>query len=158
MNPLLGWTLAALAMASGYVGYGAAGLVLALTVVAFWLLLQFSRALRVMRRAAGHALGRTDNAVMLYARLRPGMTLLRIVALTRSLGEKLGDEPECWCWRDDAGDAVCVELHKGRASDMRLERMRVPAPRAETGDGEQAAEHQRVGGGLGHGGHGGQEQ
>jgi hypothetical protein len=48
-SALVGWALAVAAVAAGYVGYGWPGVVLAVTVVVFWLLLQFSRALRVMR-------------------------------------------------------------------------------------------------------------
>ena len=90
MSPLLGWGLAAVAVVGGFVAYGWQGLVLAISVVVFWLLLQFSRALRVMRGAAANPVGHTDNAVMLQARLRPGMRMLQVVTLTRSLGRKVG--------------------------------------------------------------------
>ena len=39
----LGWGLAVAAVAAGYVGYGWKGVVLAVTVAFFWLLLQFSQ-------------------------------------------------------------------------------------------------------------------
>ena len=148
MNPLLGWLLAAAALSVGYLSAGGPGLVLALSVVVFWLLLQFSRTLRVMRRAAERPLGTVDNAVMLNARLRTGMTLLQIVALTRSLGEKVGDTPESWRWHDDAGDAVCVEMHNGRVRGVRLERAALT--RSDTHHAEQPGQHQQIGGGLGH--------
>ena len=49
MSAALGWALALAALVAGYVGYGWPGVVLALSVVVFWMLLQFSRALRAMR-------------------------------------------------------------------------------------------------------------
>jgi len=122
MNPIIGWGLAALALAVGYASYGWRGVVLGVSAVVFWLLLQFSRSLRVMRDAAGRPVGSIDNAVMLHARLRPGMRLLEILPLTRSLGRKVADEPETFVWTDAGGDRVRVELHKGRCTAFALER------------------------------------
>ena len=130
MNPVLGWGLAVIAVAAGYVGYGWPGVALAVTVIVFWLLLQFSRALRVMRAAAGRPVGSIDNAVMLHARLRTGMQLLEILPLTRSLGVKVTDAPETFRWTDGAGDAVQVELVAGRATTVTLLRQAPEAPGA----------------------------
>ena len=49
---LIGWGLALAALVSGYLAYGWPGVALALSVVVFWLMLQFSRALRAMRKAS----------------------------------------------------------------------------------------------------------
>jgi hypothetical protein len=118
----LGWGLAAAAVAVGYAGYGWPGVVLALGVVVFWLLLQFSRALRALRLASGRPVGQVPNAVMLHARLRTGLRLPQVLALTRSLGRRVADDPETFAWRDDAGDEVQVELHDGRVTAWRLQR------------------------------------
>jgi hypothetical protein len=122
LSPALGWALAAAALCAGYLLYGWPGLVLAISVVVFWLLLQFSRSLRVLRMAAQRPKGSIDNAVMLKARLQPGMLMMQVLPLTRSLGEKVADEPETWLWRDAGGDAVRVELRANRVSAVRLER------------------------------------
>jgi len=53
MTAWVGWGLAVAALAVGYASYGWPGVVLALGVVVFWLLLQFSRALRALRLASG---------------------------------------------------------------------------------------------------------
>jgi len=121
-SPLVGWAIAAAAVAVGYAVYGWPGVALAFSIVVFWLLLQFSRALRVMRKAADRPIGHIDNAVMLQARLQPGMRMLQVVALTRSLGQKVSDRPEVFVWRDDGGDAVHVTLDNGCISALRLER------------------------------------
>ena len=60
------------AFAAGWFSYGWPGVALAATVVVFWLLLQFSRAMRVMRNAAERPVGHVDDAVTFNARLRRG--------------------------------------------------------------------------------------
>ena len=123
MSAAIGWALAVAAVAAGYVGWGWRGVMLGLTVIAFWLLLQFSRALRVMRHAAGQPVGSVPNAVMFNARLRAGMRLPQVLALSGSLGRKpAGDAPEVFVWRDEGGDAVRVELLRGRVSGWQLQR------------------------------------
>jgi hypothetical protein len=130
VNPVIGWALAVVAVAVGYAGYGWRGVVLAITVVAFWLLLQFSRALRAMRQASGRPVGTIGSAVMLNSRLRKGMRLIEILPITGSLGAKLKDEPETFGWHDGGGDRVEIELVGGRLSTWRLVR---------AGSGEGAA-------------------
>ena len=123
MSAALGWALAALAVAAGYVGYGWQGVVLAFTVIVFWLLLQFSRSLRALRDASGRPVGQVDSAVMLHARVHAGMRLVEVLKLTRSLGRRVADEPaEAFAWRDGAGDEVRVELRDGRVSAVTLVR------------------------------------
>jgi len=120
MTAWAGWGLAVVALAVGYASYGWPGVALALGVVVFWLLLQFSRALRVLRVASERPVGQVPNAVMLHARLRAGMRLPQVLALTRSLGQRVAATPETWAWRDDGGDEVQVDLHDGRVTAWRL--------------------------------------
>ena len=123
MSNAMGWGLALGALAVGYTGYGWRGVALAVTVIIFWLLLQFSRALRALRNAAGRPVGVVDNAVMLHAKLNAGMRLPQILGLTRSLGNKLADPPdEAFSWADAAGDSVRVQLRHGRLSAWTLQR------------------------------------
>lgn len=118
----IGWALAAAALAAGYVGYGWRGVVLALSVVVFWLLLQFSRSVRALRDATGRPVGNVASAVMLHARLHAGMRLPEVLKLTRSLGRHVSDEPETWAWADAGGDEVQVVLTAGRVSAWDLKR------------------------------------
>ena len=120
MNVVVGWLLAGLALAMGYWQWGWPGVALAVTLIAFWLLLQFSRALRVLRNAGRAPVGHVDSAIMLHARLNPGMRLPKILALTRSLGIKREDNPEVFEWRDAGGDAVRVELVDGKLTRWEL--------------------------------------
>lgn len=114
----LGWALAAIAIALGYARFGWQGAVLGITIVVFWLLLQFSRAMRVMRIAGQSPVGQVDNAVMLNARLKPGLRLIDILKLTRSLGERVamdeGADTEQWRWADSGGAQLIVTFRRGR--------------------------------------------
>jgi hypothetical protein len=118
----MGWGLAVLAVAAGYVSYGWPGVLMALTVIVFWLLLQFSRAMRVMSQAGGSPVGLVKSVVMLQARLKPGMPMMDVVKLTRSLGERIGEDPEVWRWHDSGGDALQLEFERGRLARWSLER------------------------------------
>ena len=122
MNAVTGWALTVVAVVAGYVGYGWRGMVLAFSVTAFWLLLQFSRALRAMRLAAQAPVGTVPSAVMLHSKLHAGMQMMAVIKLTRSLGRKVRDEPETFAWRDESGAEVEVEFGGGRCKAWRLTR------------------------------------
>lgn len=122
MSGPLGWALAALSVVAGYFAYGWPGVVLAGTAIAFWLLLQFSRALRVMRLAGQAPVGHVPSAVMLHAKMREGMRLIEVIKLTRSLGRKVSDEPESFAWADESGAEVQVEFVDGLCQAWRLTR------------------------------------
>ena len=122
MNPMLGWVLAAAALAAGWRAYGWPGLALVLTVIAFWLLLQFNRAIRVMKNAGSAPMGQVDNAVMLNAKLRAGMPMIKVVALTRSLGRRVAENADTFIWTDAGGCDVVVTFDNGRAKTWLLNR------------------------------------
>ena len=117
-STLIGWGLAVAAVVLGHVLYGGAGVMLALSIVVFWLLLQFSRTLRLMRRAAAQPVGHVESAVMLHAKLKPGLRLMDIIGLTGSLGRRLPHPSpgadESWEWRDAGDDTLVVDLVGGR--------------------------------------------
>jgi hypothetical protein len=129
MNAILGWALAAAAVAVGYTVYGWPGVLLAFSVIVFWLLLQFSRALRVLRTAGGNPVGLVPNAVMFNAKLQKGMRLPDVLKLTKSLGRRIGEteNPETWAWVDDGGDEVQVQLQGGLVTTWHLVRAEAPA-------------------------------
>jgi len=132
MKPVAAWSLAAAALVAGWLGYGWRGIVLALTVIVFWLLLQFSRSLRVLQRAGRAPVGHVGNAVMLQSKLRQGMPLMQVLQLTKSLGQKLAEVPETWGWTDAGGDQVRLVFEGGRLQSWTLERAAAQpdAPRA----------------------------
>ena len=67
--------------------------------------------------------------LVLNAKLRPGMTLLHVVAMTRSLGELRSvkdEQPEVYRWTDAGESRVTVEFHNGKV--LKWEMFRPPAP------------------------------
>jgi hypothetical protein len=130
MNATAGWALVVAAFAAGYFSYGWRGVALALTVTVFWMLLQFNRALRVLKEAAGNPVGSVASAVMLHSKLQKGMRLPAVLKMTRSLGRRVDDPaaagPEIWAWADAGGDEVQIELHAGRVAQWALKRAASP--------------------------------
>ena len=126
MNPFIGWTLAVIGTAMGYQRYGWPGVAACVSLVVFWLLLQFSKAVRVMRVAGSAPVGTVPSAVMLHARLKKGMRLMQVILLTRSLGQRVagkpGDSTETWRWADGSGVSVTVTLANGRCTGWTLAR------------------------------------
>lgn len=120
MNRTFGILLALAAVVAGVSLYGWKGAILALSVVVFWLLLQFSQLMRVMRTANGSPLGHVSSAIMLQSRLQPGMKLVALIKLARSLGVKVG--PDTYRWTDAGGDAVDIVLEKGVVTRWTLTR------------------------------------
>lgn len=133
MDARLGWALAVVAVALGWVQWGWKGALLALSAVVFWLLLQFTRALRAMRAAGGAPVGQVASAVMLQARLKTGMRLMDVILLTQSLGEKPVVAPaeagtEVFRWCDTSGAAVTVTLRRGRVTGWDFSRPDAVSP------------------------------
>ena len=120
MNRWFGIALAVAAVVIGVLAFGWKGAILALSLIVFWLLLQMSRLMRLMRVAGAAPMGSVTNAVMLSSKLHAGMKLVDLIKLTGSLGVKAGEET--FVWREAGGDAVEVVLRKGKLAEWRLVR------------------------------------
>ena len=108
-----------------YRSYGWAGIAGAASVLVFWILLHFSRMMQVLKRAAARPIGYVDSAVMLNAKLKPGMTLLHVVAMTRALGVQQSpkdEQPEVFCWTDGSQSFVTCTFVGGKLSHHELTR------------------------------------
>jgi len=128
-----------LLMGLAYRAYGWSGVALVAGGLVMWLLLHFTRMMQVLKRAADRPLGFVDSAVMLNAKLRPGVSLLHVVAMTRALGEQLSpkdSQPERFRWTDASDSSVTCEFHHGKLVSWSLAR---PAQPAEAGSPPPAA-------------------
>jgi hypothetical protein len=107
------------------------GVALVATGLVMWILLHFTRALTVLKRAADRPVGSVASAVMLNAKLQKGVNLLHVIAMTRSLGQALSEkdaQPEVFRWSDAGQSHVTCTFVAGRLSEWDLHR---PAEAAE---------------------------
>jgi hypothetical protein len=105
--------------------YGGPGVAAVGSGLVMWLLLHVTRLMTVMKRAAKQPIGWVASAVMLNAKLKPGQTLMHVVALTRSLGERLtaeGEQPERYCWTDNGASTVEVTVADGKVVSWSMAR------------------------------------
>ncbi|WP_066269184.1 glycerate kinase [Hydrogenophaga palleronii] len=118
--------------------YGWPGVAAVAGGLTMWLLLHFNRFMAVLRRASERPIGHVGSAVMLNVKLKPGATLMHVMAITRSLGERLSDEgaqPEIYRWRDNGDSTVTAEFQNGKLARWKLER---PDPEAAPASGGAA--------------------
>jgi hypothetical protein len=119
--PALGIAL----LAGAWRAYGWGGVALAGGALVMYALLHFNRMMHVLKRAAGRPKGYVGSAVMLNAKLRPGVNLLHVVALTDSIGEQLsapGGQPEVFRWTDGTRSSVTCEFADGKLAKWALAR------------------------------------
>jgi hypothetical protein len=129
--PLAGVAVVVLA----YRAYGWPGIAIAVTGMVMWVLLHFTRLTQILKRAGNRPIGFVDSAVMLNARLRPGLTLLHVIGMTRALGEQLSPkdaQPEVFRWTDGSASQVTCEFAHGKLAKWELQR---PDPEAAAADG-----------------------
>lgn len=109
--------------------YGWVGVAAAATALVMWVLLHFTRMMQVLKRAANRPIGHVESAVMLNAKLRPGMTLMHVIAMTRSLGElksAKGEQPEVFRWTDGSESYVTTTFVGGKLAHHELFRPELP--------------------------------
>ena len=101
----------------GYASAGWPGVAAVVGGLVMWALLHFTRLMNVMKKAANRPMGYVGSAVMLNARLKPGVNLMHVMAMTQSLGERLSAEnaqPEVYRWTDAGGSHVTCEFRNCR--------------------------------------------
>ena len=134
--PVLGVAVVAIAWRA----YGWPGVALAVGGIVMWMLLHFTRMMKVLQRASNRPVGYVDSAVMLNAKLRPRVNLLHVMAMTRALGELLSPkeaQPEIYRWTDGSGSHVTCDFDRGKL--VRWQLVRPPAAADGAGDAGDAA-------------------
>jgi len=117
--------LAVVAMALAYHFYGWAGIALAAGLLVMGLMLHFTRMMNVLKRTTNRPIGYVESAVMLNAKLKPGMTLLHVIAMTRSLGQPVSEkdaQPEVFRWTDGTRSHVSCTFAGGKLAGHELVR------------------------------------
>ena len=102
-------------IAGAWVQYQWQGVAIATGAVVMWILLHFTRMVTVLSRAANRPVGHVGSAVMLNVKLQKGVNLMHVIAMTKSLGERLSEaneQPEIFKWTD-SGDSFVICTFKG---------------------------------------------
>ena len=108
-----------------YRSYGWAGVALVSGAIVMFLLMHFNRTMQALKRASGRPIGYVGSAVMLNAKLKKGVTLLHVIALTRALGELRSpkdQQPEHYRWTDTGGSYVDAVFLGGKLQNWELVR------------------------------------
>lgn len=143
--PVAGVVMVAVGWQSG--GWG--GVALVVGGIVMWMLLHFTRTMKVLQGAAHRPIGYCDSAVMVNSKLRPGVNLLHVMALTRAMGEQLsepGADPEIYRWTDGTASSVTCEFVNGRVTKWTMVR---PTASEEGGGAAPAPSPQTSPGGRG---------
>jgi hypothetical protein len=108
-----------------YRSYGWSGAAGALGAIVMWMLVDFTRMMKVLRMAGKRPVGFVASAVMFNAKLRKGTTLVRVIAQTQSIGAAQtaeGADPEIFRWTDASDSYVDCTFVAGRLQSWVLTR------------------------------------
>ena len=101
------------------------GVVLVASGIVMWMLLHFTRILTVLKRATDRPVGSVASAVMLNAKLKKGVNLMHVIAMTRSLGALQSEkdaQPEIFRWTDNGDSHVTCTFTGGKLTEWVLHR------------------------------------
>jgi len=105
--------------------YNWPGVAVATGAVVMWILLHFTSMVTVMSRAANRPVGHVGSAVMLNAKLKNGVNLMHVIAMTKSLGERVSEpeaQPEIFKWTDAGESCVVCTFKDGKLTTWEMSR------------------------------------
>ena len=105
--------------------FGWPGIALAVGGVVMWVLLHFTRMVTILKKAADRPIGHVASAVMLHVKLKKGVTLMHVIAMTRSLGllqTEKDTQPEVFTWTDTSESVVTCTFVGGKLTEWTLVR------------------------------------
>jgi hypothetical protein len=111
------------------------GVAVATGAVVMWILLHFTRMVTVLSRASNRPAGHVDSAVMLNVKLREGVNLMHVIAMTKSLGVRLSEEnaqPEIFKWTDPGDSFVICTFKAGKLQSWDMTRPQQEEPEEST--------------------------
>jgi hypothetical protein len=111
------------------------GVAVATGAVVMWILLHFTRMVTVLSRASNRPVGHVDSAVMLNVKLRKGVNLMHVIAMTKSLGVRLSEEnaqPEIFKWTDPGDSFVICTFKAGKLQTWDMTRPQQEEPEEST--------------------------
>ncbi len=105
--------------------YGWQGVAVVAGGLVMWLLLHYTRMITILKKAADRPIGFVGSAVMLNAKLKKGVTLMHVIAMTRALGSLQSPkdtQPELFRWTDGTDSHVTCEFRNGKLVSWTLVR------------------------------------
>ena len=120
---IITFILVAAAFAVAYAYYTWPGVAIVATGLVTWALLHFSRLMQILKRAADRPIGYVGSSVMLNAKLKKGVSLMHVVAMTKALGElsSVKDaQPEVFRWTDGTKSHVTCTFLGGKLQSWEL--------------------------------------
>ena len=105
--------------------FGWPGIAMAAGGVVMWILLHFTRLMTILKKASQRPIGHVASAVMLNAKLKKGMSLMHVIAMTKSLGNlqtAKDEQPEVFTWTDTGQSVVTCTFVGGKLADWTLGR------------------------------------
>ena len=133
-NKILGPLLVIVFTIGAWRQFGWAGIALAAGGVVMWIMLHFTRLMHILKKASQRPIGHVASAVMLNAKLRKGMTLMHVIAMTKALGalqSPKDEQPEVFTWSDNGQSSVTCTFVGGKLQDWTLTRPTEEAPSAD---------------------------
>jgi hypothetical protein len=126
-------TLSAIALLTlgAWQAFGWPGIALAVGGIVMWVLLHFTRMVTILKKAADRPIGHVASAVMLNAKLKKGVTLMHVIAMTRSLGllqTEKDTQPEIFSWTDTSQSVVTCTFVGGKLTEWTLHRPEQVSP------------------------------
>lgn len=109
----------------GWRTMGWPGIALVAGGVVMWILMHFTRLMTILKKAANRPVGHVGSAVMLNAKLKKGVTLMHVIAMTRSLGQLQSpreEQPEIFTWTDAGESCVTCTFVGGKLTLWQLQR------------------------------------
>jgi hypothetical protein len=125
IKSLVLWIGGTLLVAAAYRAYEWKGVLLIVSGLVFWVMLHFTRLVQALKRAANRPVGYIDSAVMFNVKLQPGVSLLHVIALTKSLGVLQSDkdtQPEIFRWTDNGNSYVDCTFAGGKLTGWQMVR------------------------------------
>ena len=111
-----------------------------------WVLLHFTRLITILKKAADRPIGHVASAVMLNAKLKKGVSLMHVIAMTRALGQLQSPkdtQPEIFSWTDASQSTVTCTFVGGKLSDWQLSRPAATSDDNGTGTGTGTGHRRR---------------
>ena len=128
---ILTLTAIALLTLGAWQAFGWPGIALAVGGIVMWVLLHFTRMVTILKKAADRPIGHVASAVMLNAKLKKGVTLMHVIAMTRSLGllqTEKDTQPEIFSWTDTSQSVVTCTFVGGKLTEWALHRPEQVSP------------------------------